>query len=468
MVGSAEPMGLIDTDRVKTAWATYITKWVTAYKNKGVPIWAVTPQNEPEFAAPWEACSYNASSQLHFVTNYLGPILKQSFPDILLLAFDHNKDHLLAWTKTILGDKAAAGFVDGMAFHWYAGEGDRMLDGTYGYEAINDSYHFVGNKEKIFLATEGCSCPGISVDNWLRAERLSHDIIYDLENYAQGWIDWNLLVDSNGGPNHLGNVCDAAMFTLSDYSDVHLQPKYYYFTHISKHFLPNSVRVYSNVLGNYNFANIDPNVRVGLELGLYGCERSTRQIWRLNDVQRNSTLELVKPSTDFNVDVYSPSYVRLCAGTGNTNRPYLRLVDCEYDMSEGLHRRLTVEYSDIKEHIVDVYSGMCLTVANNVRTKGGIFKLAPCVEGNEFQRMALDPLTGEITMKVSESVPFCLTAGWPMLSGVAALRPDGKVALVISNEASVDTEVLLRDKQTEADGSFKFMISGRAIQTLVY
>ena len=41
-----------------------------------VPIWAVTPQNEPEFAAPWEACVYNKSFSNHFIQNYLGPVLR--------------------------------------------------------------------------------------------------------------------------------------------------------------------------------------------------------------------------------------------------------------------------------------------------------------------------------------------------------------------------------------------------------
>ena len=64
-----------------------------------------------------------------------------------------------------------------------------------------------------------------------------------------GWIDWNLLVDYEGGPNHLGNMCDAPIVTLEDFSDVHVQPKYYYFGHISKFVPPGSVRVESHTVG---------------------------------------------------------------------------------------------------------------------------------------------------------------------------------------------------------------------------
>ena len=68
-------------------------------------------------------------------------------------------------------------------------------------------------------------------------------------NHFIGWIDWNLLVDSEGGPNHLGNNCDAPIFTLKDFSDIHVQPKYYYFGQISKYVPPGSVRVESHTVG---------------------------------------------------------------------------------------------------------------------------------------------------------------------------------------------------------------------------
>lgn len=69
---------------------------------------------------------------------------------------------------------------------------------------------------------------GVEVDGWLRAERLGHDLMYDLSSFAQGWIDWNLLVDHKGGPNHLGNVCDAPVFATKNFTDIHLQPKFFY------------------------------------------------------------------------------------------------------------------------------------------------------------------------------------------------------------------------------------------------
>lgn len=99
MLGSATPAGLLGDPRVHQAWAKYISRFVTAYRKKGVAIWAITPQNEPEFPAPWEACSFNASAELDFITNYLGPVLRSEHPELKLLAFDHNKDHLQQWAE---------------------------------------------------------------------------------------------------------------------------------------------------------------------------------------------------------------------------------------------------------------------------------------------------------------------------------------------------------------------------------
>lgn len=118
MLGSALPNGLRDDPKVKLAWARYISYFVSAYARKGVPIWGVTPQNEPEFPAPWEACSYTAQYEADFIGNYLGPIIKNDHPDIKLLAFDHNKDHLKRWTEVMFsGSSSAKNFIDGMAFH---------------------------------------------------------------------------------------------------------------------------------------------------------------------------------------------------------------------------------------------------------------------------------------------------------------------------------------------------------------
>merc|ERR1719272_2636489 len=87
----------------------------------GVPVWGLTVQNEPEFAAPWEACLYTPEEEARFVAEYLGPALKAAHPGVKLLAHDHNKDHVEAWAQATLNSSSRA-FVDGLAVHWYEGD----------------------------------------------------------------------------------------------------------------------------------------------------------------------------------------------------------------------------------------------------------------------------------------------------------------------------------------------------------
>lgn len=268
MVGSSTPNGLRDDPKTMQAWALYISLFLSAYEAAGVDVWAITPQNEPEFAAPWEACTYNASFESKFVEGFLGPQLRADHPEIKILAFDHNKDHLLDWAQEMLFPEdidTLSEYVDGMAFHWYGGTGDRLLDGTYGYDTVNAT-HFL-SPDKILLATEGCSCPGVKMGDWLRAERIGHDILYDLNSYAQGWVDWNLLVDHQGGPNHLNNLCDAPIIASSNFTHLHLQPEYFYMGHVSKFVVPGSIRVTSDAVGGFDFAMVHPDVHSGVELG---------------------------------------------------------------------------------------------------------------------------------------------------------------------------------------------------------
>ena len=88
MLSSASPNGLIMSDAIQASWALYISKFISAYQRHGIDIWAITPQNEPEFAAPWEACKYTPEFEMSFINNHLGPRLNMTHPEVLLLLND--------------------------------------------------------------------------------------------------------------------------------------------------------------------------------------------------------------------------------------------------------------------------------------------------------------------------------------------------------------------------------------------
>lgn len=447
MTGSADPQGLRNDPRVKTAWADYITKFIDAYSWQGVPIWGITVQNEPKFAAPWEALKMTDDFQRDFVHEYLGPQMEKRHPRVKLLIFDHNKNNMTEWVRTVLQHKDNNKYVSGVAFHWYAGSNDREMDGTYGYDEVNSTYHLI--PDKILLATEGCSCPGVLLNDWFRAERFAHDVIFDLRAHVQGWIDWNLLLDAEGGPNHVGNNCDAPILLTPDKQGIHVQPKYYFMGHFSKYVPPGARRVESAVVGNYKYAKIDPRVRAGFEVGLFACEKSSRQMWKFTE---ENLLALTTPSMQ---DGYP---MELCLAGPIGDRPFVRIVYCmERSYSQPL--RFTHISGD---QIVETGSGLCLGLAGTAAEPGAMLELTECKSSNHRQSFSMDHVTGEVKSKVAD---LCVTAGWPFLSGVAFQDSDSTVT-VIMNEAPLDTEILLHDVVRNKYALFG--INSRSIQTIVY
>jgi len=230
-------------------WADYFVKWIDAYKAAGVPLWAVTPQNEPENAAGWEACVYTADEEADWIGNELGPKLQAAHPEVLILPHDHNKDHVQLWADTMFSHPTAAQYVSGMAFHWYSGdEFDHVAQ-------IHKKY-----PDAVLLPTEATWekyrwGPETTVETgeWFFGEGYAHDILGDLNSGAQGWTDWNLLLDQDGGPNHLGNNCDAPMMADNGKQELYLHPQYYFIGHFSKFLVPGSKHLTSAVSGSTSY-----------------------------------------------------------------------------------------------------------------------------------------------------------------------------------------------------------------------
>lgn len=230
-------------DDSKQVWANYIAKWIQSYKDKGVPLWGLTPQNEPENAARWEACLYTAQEEADWVGQYLGPAVKTAHPEVLIFPFDHNKDHVHEWAQTFFNHPTASKYVDGIAFHWYTG------DSFDNVAKVHAEF-----PDKILLPTEATwEMYRGQGGAWYMGQGYAHDILGDLENGAVGWTDWNLLLDETGGPNHVGNNCDAPVFADSKTKELTYHPQYYFIGHFSKFLVPGSKRIKSTVTGSTSY-----------------------------------------------------------------------------------------------------------------------------------------------------------------------------------------------------------------------
>lgn len=217
----------------RATWALFYAKFIKAYEAAGVPIWALTVQNEPAAKQTWESCLYTAEEERDFIRDYLGPVLaREGLGDKKIFAWDHNRDSLYERAKVILGDAKAASYVSGMAFHWYSGGH---------FEEVRKTREAFPEKELLF--TEGCLEGGMKLGQWDRGEHYARNMIGDFTNGANGWLDWNLLLDPVGGPNHVANFCDAPVVADPVANRVYYQSSYYYIGHFSKYVKPGARRV---------------------------------------------------------------------------------------------------------------------------------------------------------------------------------------------------------------------------------
>lgn len=118
MKGSSDTC-LKPSDKYHQAWADYYVAWISAYAKHGIPINTITVQNEPEFAAPWEACKQTPKEQREFVEKFLSPTLHKKYPDIDIYGYDHNKDHVEKWADEIFSTSQSKEDFAGIAVHWY-------------------------------------------------------------------------------------------------------------------------------------------------------------------------------------------------------------------------------------------------------------------------------------------------------------------------------------------------------------
>ncbi|MDI1320549.1 MAG: glycoside hydrolase family 30 protein, partial [bacterium] len=234
------------------AWANYYVKFVQAMRaEEKLNVWAFTVQNEPEAKQTWESCLYTPAQERDFIRDHLGPALQQAgMSDIKLLAHDHNRDIIEAHADAVLGDPATAKFVWGTGVHWY------VSDDYAASARVHAKY-----PDKPILFTEGCVESGKLVGRWENGERYARNIIGDFKNWVCGFIDWNIVLDERGGPNHVGNFCDAPVIVNTATKQVSYGSSFYYLGHFSKFVQPGAHRIASRGgpagLQSIAFANPD-------------------------------------------------------------------------------------------------------------------------------------------------------------------------------------------------------------------
>lgn len=219
----------------RQAWADMFVKYITAYAEAGIDIWAISVQNEAQAVQTWDSCVYSAEEEKDFVRDDLGPGLENAgLSHVKIMIWDHNKERVYDRAKVAFEDVAASKYIWGICYHWYSGDHFEALS------AVHDRF-----PDKKLFFSEGCQEGGVHLGSWNTGERYGHDLIGNLNNWTTAWTDWNIVLNEQGGPNHVGNYCDAPIIADTTKNEVIFESSFYYIGHFSKYIRPGAKRICS-------------------------------------------------------------------------------------------------------------------------------------------------------------------------------------------------------------------------------
>jgi len=222
-------------------YATYFIKWIDAFKQHGIDIYSVTPQNEPLNRGNSASLFMGWEEQLEFVKNHLVPQFKEASLNTKIYLFDHNYNYDNMPDQNDYPVKIYDAGIDeevvaGAAYHNYGGNKSELLD-------IHEKHP---DRELVFTET--------SIGTWNDGRNLEVRLIDDMRevalgtvnNWCKGVIVWNLMLDSERGPNREGGcqTCYGAVdIDKSNYSSITRNSHYYIIGHLSSVVKPGAVRI---------------------------------------------------------------------------------------------------------------------------------------------------------------------------------------------------------------------------------
>ena len=225
-------------------FAKYLVKTVEGYQAAGVPIYALSVENEPLYAPPaYSGMQMFAEEQVDFFANALAPAMAAAGLKTKVMAYDHNWDKP-EYPETVLKDPKAGALAAGTAWHHYEGNPSVMTD-------LHNKF-----PQKDQWVTEA------SGGTWQKGNVLANEaaeLVAVMRNWARSYVLWALATDQNHGPFVGGcNTC-RGLVTIDNSkpgAPVRTEPDYYVLGHASKFLLPGAVRIASNELTGTKLKNV--------------------------------------------------------------------------------------------------------------------------------------------------------------------------------------------------------------------
>jgi glucosylceramidase len=239
----------------RALWARYLCRYVREYRKMGFSVTMLTIQNEPKAAQRWDSCLYTAEQEKAFLRDFLYPeLMKSGLEDVQVCIWDHNKERVFDRAQAII-DQETDKMVQGIAFHWYSGDH---------FDTLRLTREVFPDKKLIF--SEGCvEYSRFAEENQLaHAQMYAHDIIGNLNAGMNVSLDWNIILDEKGGPNHVGNYCEAPIMCDTKNDTVIKNASYTYIRHFSRFIQPGAQRIaastYTDKLEITAFRNPDDTI----------------------------------------------------------------------------------------------------------------------------------------------------------------------------------------------------------------
>ena len=243
-------------------WAKYLSMYVSAYAEKGINIWGMTPQNEPlhYHDAAWDSNGFTPDQGRDFLRDHLGPqLVKDGHLDLNdldaglhVLLYDHNKSTMIEYVTPTYEDPEAAKYAWGTAFHWYANS--ELKENNYFAGELDKLHETWPNKGMIHSESsididadepvgqywrESTDYAGVFVP----FETYAYDIITDLNHGTQGYVEWCSILSNQGQPNPYDNFNSAPVLINPVTDEVIYTPLYYLLSHFSKFIRPDAHRI---------------------------------------------------------------------------------------------------------------------------------------------------------------------------------------------------------------------------------
>ena len=201
-------------------YANYLIQYIDAYKKEGINVNYLSIQNEPLAKQRWESCVWDLNDYKMFMHDYLIPNLSKKKSDCKLVLWEHNKEDLYNAVNSIMLDSK---YILGVAFHWYTGSFFEQVD------LVRQKY-----PDMILIESEMCCGYSLYKENdWVwDAVLYLKEIIGNINSGLNVFIDWNILLDYDGGMNHKNNYCKSPIIISKDKNDYIETPIYDYLRHL--------------------------------------------------------------------------------------------------------------------------------------------------------------------------------------------------------------------------------------------